>query len=46
MNWTINLYPSRLWTIERRAIRHRLVVVIRKRRETKDTWVQILARAA
>ncbi len=46
MAWTANLYPPRLWTIERRAIRQRLVIVVRVRRVRRKSWAEMLARAA
>jgi len=46
MTWAIVKYPPRLWEIERAVIRHRLVVVIRRRRSQREGFAEMVRRAA
>jgi hypothetical protein len=41
MMWAIVKYPPRLWEVERAVIRHRLVVVIRRRRAQREGFAEI-----
>lgn len=42
----IDLYPPRLFRVERRAIRSRIVIVVRRRRERGFDWSEAIRRAA
>lgn len=42
----IQLYPGRLFSVERRAIRSRIVVVIRRRSGKPFNWAKALQEAA
>lgn len=42
----IALYPSRLFSVERRVVRSRIVVVIRRRRLGTFDWAKALQEAA
>jgi len=49
MIWTADLYPRRLWDIERRAYRYRgnphlLIVVSRRARQA--SWAELIRRVA
>lgn len=46
MTWGSVNYPPRLWEVERRAIRQRIVVVIRRRGARRAAWADMVRRAA
>ncbi|WP_018407914.1 hypothetical protein [Methylocystis rosea] len=41
-----NLYPERLWRVERRVIRSRIPVVVRRRSDKPLDWTKALKEAA
>ena len=49
MTWALDLYPRRLWSIERRAYRYRgtphLLIVV-SRRVRQPSWATLLRDAA